>query len=143
MRAGYSPKSERNARVMSYELQTNPRIAAALAVAAGKDFVPPEKSDTRLRRQLHRERKLLLLELCEQIAIADDGSVAKQRLLSQKAAVIREIAESLDPAEIGAQPISRPQVKLGDIVRVDGVPRRVLEIDENGRPTEVSDEPVE
>jgi hypothetical protein len=132
-RFGYSPKSEQNCRVMSYELLANSRIASALAVATG------QADESAARQKLHADKKRLLHEVCRHLAKADDGSVAASKLLRQKDRLIQEIAELLNPKVLAAKAVvkSGPDefFAVGDVVRQAGVLYRVNAVDADGRIT--------
>lgn len=75
-------KSEKNSRVMSYELAKNSRILAALSVAAGK-FVPEKTETERLAEGEERQRKSLIRTVQKQLDAAEPGSIAAQKFSDQ------------------------------------------------------------
>ncbi len=126
-KVGYRAKSEKNSRVLSYELAKNPFIVAAVDVATGR---------------VRSEREILISEVQRQLKAAETGSIAATKLTAQlERLILGGQQEELDDEPANeVEPSSNSQktivAKVGDIVLVNGVQHRVSVVDENGRPTE-------
>ena len=132
-RETYNCSSERNLTNMAAEALSNPKVRAVVALHFG-----------------HSDLDLLIQDL--QKAADSTSGVAKVEALKTLARLKFNVSE--EPPELAkrSEPSAKPEpepagsrreiFKVGDIVRVDGLARRVLAVDSTGTVTDVSDEVI-
>jgi hypothetical protein len=126
-RLAFNCSSEINVRNMARQTERSPRIVAALNLYRGKT-----------------EREIFLQELEKTIRASEDGSVAKVRAMSLYARLKFDVQTPDEPAESGkCSPAKAGRFKVGDPVLINGEKRKVLAVDANGEPIEVSDEVIQ
>jgi hypothetical protein len=118
--------SEKNLRNMMWKTLRNRYVRAALDKWKGRD-----------------ERQVFLDQLKAKIESCEDGSIAQAKNLALYARLKFDVHTPEELAESGkSSPAKAGRFKVGDPVLINGEKRRVLAVDENGEPTEVSDEVI-
>lgn len=128
-------------RQMSYQNRHSRKVQAALATFDGRtdrdDFLDE------LKATIEASTGIAKADLMRLYANLRFGSNDAPETPDADAALLPPRRKSAAAFQPGAPAETPAHVfKIGDPVRVDGQLRRVLAVDENGRPTEVSDEVI-
>ncbi|MGB9010634.1 MAG: hypothetical protein WCC18_18630 [Candidatus Acidiferrales bacterium] len=114
-------RSEKNARILSYEMCRNPKIRAALAFYQGKD-----------------ERELFLAELRRTIDHSAEGSIAKVKAQGLYARLAFGVEDSQLELAKDPKPTAKhettPKYRVGDFITQDGAVYRIKTLDAAGNP---------